>query len=73
MKIVKALKEMLGFTRHPVQWAEERISRAQTCPECGHGGEGSPELTAFVAEGCVCSDDYCACNPELVDHEGADY
>lgn len=52
---------------YPARYAENRLDRAMRCPECGHGGELTPELAEEHADGCECTDPLCACNPEAVD------
>lgn len=64
--LVETLKKMttpLGDLR---TWAEDRIDRAMTCPECGHGSAVDPVVRAEQAENCDCTDDYCECNPDAL-------
>ena len=43
---------------------ENRLDRAMTCPECGHGAETDHIIRAEQADACDCTDDLCACYVE---------
>jgi len=63
--LVETLKKLtlpLGDLR---TWAEDRIDRAMTCPECGHGSALDPVVRAEQAENCDCTDELCVCNDEV--------
>lgn len=44
---------------------ENRLNRAMTCPECGHGAESDPVIRVEQADGCGCKDDLCGCYVEF--------
>lgn len=63
---VEPMREALAKAVAPAaqmrQWAEDRIDRAMTCPECGHGAALDPAVRAEQAENCDCTDELCVCN-----------
>lgn len=61
-KIKDWLSNALGVARHPVRAADEFLERKMTCPECGHGGTLDPVERAAQADGCDCTDEWCACS-----------
>jgi hypothetical protein len=63
--LIESLKKMKAPTLDLRAWAEARIDRAMTCPECGHGAAVSAELRAEQAENCDCTDELCVCNDEV--------
>jgi hypothetical protein len=46
---------------YPAKYAENRLDRAMTCPDCGHGAESDPVTRAEQADECDCADDLCGC------------
>lgn len=63
--VVEALKGVLAPIESVRTWAEDRIDRAMTCPECGHGSALDPVVRAEQAEACDCTDELCVCNDEV--------
>lgn len=53
-----------GMLQQLDDFAEQKIAKLETCPECHHGSEPTWQERADAAEGCPCTDDRCACYVE---------
>jgi hypothetical protein len=60
-RIRRALWVLAMPLTYPAKYAEHRLDRAMTCPECGHGAEPDPVIRAEQADECDCVDDLCGC------------
>lgn len=67
--VAEAFKGLLWPVDSLRNWADERLDRAMTCPDCGHGSAVDPVVRAEQAENCDCTDDYCECNDAAVTGE----